>query len=425
MDYQQDPQYLPENIPVEIPPEQINIAPSSKPTKKTKSPAVALGIIALLLITALTIALVQTGIYFNHKNQELSAQYEERMKQLEEQIATKDIITNEQNFTTQVTLDKESYELSSVVAGVTPSVVCVQVTVPSQTVQNWYTQYQTQAMTSTGSGIIWSQDGYIITNQHVIEYAQSYKNAYITILFNDGTEADATLVAADAQTDLVLLKVEKTGLPAISLGTSGNLIVGQTAIAIGNPLGIEYANSVTVGIVSGLNRQVSGENGVSTMIQTDAAVNPGNSGGALVDSRGKLIGVVSAKIASTDVEGIGFAIPIDDAITILTSLKNYGYVKDRPATGIAAGTEITPSMSRRYNLPEGLYITEITENSAAQNAGLRLYDVILTFDGKDITTLNEIEILKKNHKVGDKIKVTYYRNGSVKEATLTLTEDKG
>ncbi len=425
MDYQQDPQYLPENIPVEIPPEQSHISPSPKPTKKPKSPAVALGIIALLLITALTIALVQTGIYFNHKNQELSAQYEERMQRLEEQLAANDITTNEQNFTTQVTLDKESYELSSVVAGVTPSVVCVLVTVPSQTVQNWYTQYQTQAMTSTGSGIIWSQDGYIITNQHVIEYAQSYKNAYITILFNDGTEADATLVAADAQTDLALLKVEKTGLPAISLGTSGNLIVGQTAIAVGNPLGIEYANSVTVGIVSGLNRQVSGENGVSTMIQTDAAVNPGNSGGALVDSTGKLIGVVSAKIASTDVEGIGFAIPIDDAISILTSLKNYGYVKDRPATGIAAGTEITPSMSRRYNLPEGLYITEITENSAAQNAGLRLYDVILTFDGKDITTLNEIEILKKNHKVGDNIKVTYYRNGSVKEATLTLTEDKG
>ncbi len=425
MDYEQESQKNREEFTVEVPPEQYNISPASPTTAVKKSPAIAISVIALILIAALTLALVQTAVYFNRKNQELSAEYEQRLHQLEEQIATKDTLTNEQNFTTQVTLDKESYELSAVVANVTPSVVCVQVTVPSQTVQNWYTQYQTQALTSTGSGVIWSEDGYIITNQHVVEYAQSYKNAYITILFNDGTEADATLIAADAQTDLALLKVNKNGLSSITLGSSQNLVVGQTAIAIGNPLGVEYANSVTVGIVSGLNRQVSGENGVSTMIQTDAAVNPGNSGGALVDATGKLIGVVSAKIASTDVEGIGFAIPIDDAISILTSLKNYGYVKDRPATGIAAGTEITSAMARRYGLPEGFYITEITSNSAAESAGLRLYDVLLTFDGTEITTLNEIEAIKKNHKVGDQIKVTYYRNGSVKETTLTLTEDKG
>jgi serine protease Do len=161
------------------------------------------------------------------------------------------------------------------------------------------------------------------------------------------------------------------------------------------------------------------------MIQTDAAVNPGNSGGALVDASGKVIGVVSAKIASTEVEGIGFAIPIDDAIQIINNLKEYGYVKDRPATGIAEGTEITESMSRRYNLPQGFYITQITEGSAAQTAGLKKYDIILSFDGKAVTTLNEIEAIKKEHKVGDSVKITYYRSGKTLETTLTLTEDKG
>ena len=266
---------------------------------------------------------------------------------------------------------------------------------------------------------------------HEVEYDIIYpgdvpSNAFITILLDDGTELEATLIAADKQTDLALLKVESDSpLPTIEIGSSGNLLVGQTAIAIGNPLGVEYANSVTVGIVSGLNRQVTGENGVSTMIQTDAAVNPGNSGGALVDASGKLIGVVSAKISSTDVEGIGFAIPIDDALTILNSLKEYGYVKGRPATGIASGTEITPYLARRYRLPEGLYVNEITPNSAAENAGLQPYDIILSVEGQEVTTLDQIEAIKKEHEVGDSLKITFYRSGKTYETTLTLTEDKG
>jgi len=402
-----------------------------KPIIQKKSPATALAFLSLILVVALLITFFITVRDLNERYDELSEKYRQTLENQTdtEQEQTPDIsIEPEDMEQAQIVIDQSSAAISTIVSAVRPSVVCVCVTVPSQTIDYGYAHYQTQAATSTGSGIIWTENGYIITNQHVVEYAQQYKNAYITILFDDGTEAEARLIAADSQTDLAVLKVDgKEPLPAATFGTSKDLLVGQTAIAIGNPLGVEYANSVTVGIVSGLNRQVTGENGVSTMIQTDAAVNPGNSGGALVDASGKVIGVVSAKISSTEVEGIGFAIPINDALEIVTSLKEFGYVKDRPATGIAAGTEITESLSRRYRLPRGLYITEITEGSGAEQAGIQIYDIILEFDGITVTTLDQIEAIKKNHKVGDRIAVSYYqyRTGKTVETTLILTEDKG
>ncbi len=397
--------------------------------KKKRSSATVIAIISLIVSAILLLALARTVTYFQEENQRLAEEYQRKLEILQNGgLQNPSDVTEEDLKNAQIVIDENSYALSTVVSAVRPSVVCVCVTVPSQTIEYGFTHYQTEAATSTGSGIIWSKDGYIITNQHVIEYAQIYDSAFITILFDDGTEADATLIAADKQTDLALVKVEtETDLPAATIGSSGNLVVGETAIAIGNPLGIEYANSVTVGIVSGLNRQVSGENGVSTMIQTDASVNPGNSGGALVDAAGKVIGVVSAKISSTEVEGIGFAIPIDDAIKIVSSLKEFGYVKDRPATGIAEGTEITVSMARRYRLPQGFYVTEITSGSAAERAGIQKFDIILTFDGKPVTTLNDIEAIKKNRKVGDTVSIQYYqyRTGKTVETSLTLTEDKG
>ena len=416
---------------MEFKPSEIYESDGTRILKQQRKPSAGtvLAIFSLIISVGLAVALWSTVAHFTEENQRLKAEYEEKLKIAQNGgLQNPSSVTEEYLTNAQIVIDENSKAVTTVVSAVRPSVVCVCVTVPSQKIDYGFTYYQTEAATSTGSGVIWSEDGYIITNQHVIEYAQQYSTAFITILFDDGTEAEATLIAADKQTDLALLKVEtETKLPAVTVGSSENLLVGQSAIAIGNPLGVEYANSVTVGIVSGLNRQVSGENGVSTMIQTDAAVNPGNSGGALVDSAGKLIGIVSAKISSTDVEGIGFAIPVDDAIKIVTSLKEFGYVKDRPATGIAAGTEITASLSRRYRLPEGFYVTEITEGSAAEQSGIRIYDVILSFDGQSVSTLNEIEALKKNREVGDSVKITYYqyRTGKTVETTLTLTEDKG
>lgn len=412
---------------------RLSQRPPEEPPKQKKKRTNLLAAAALTVSLALMISLFGTIAYFTKKTQAISDRYEAKIADLEEKYIASERNTSSEHtqLTTNlneavITIDRNSLAISTVVAKVRPSVVCISVTVPPQTVQYGFMQYQTESSASTGSGIIYSADGYIITNQHVIENAQTHSNAYITVLFDDGTQTEAELIAADAQTDLALIKVsDRTDLPAAEFGTSSTLTVGETALAIGNPLGVEYANSVTMGIISGLDRKVSGENGVSTMIQTDAAVNPGNSGGALVNAQGKVIGVVSAKIASTEVEGIGFAIPIDDALQIIESLKNYGYVKDRPATGIAGGTEVTAQLSRRYNLPTGFYITEITKGSAAEEAGLQLYDVILTFDGKEVTTLEQIEELKKNHKVGDKIEVTYSRNRRVSTAVLTLTEDKG
>ncbi len=409
-------------------PESNSVVSQAK--SKKRSPAMVLATISLFLSVAMMLALAGTIVYISKQSDRYFADNQDPTKQ-ENRDGTSGLqdtnrISSQELQQAEITIDENSYALSTIVSAVRPSVVCVCVTVPSQTIDYGFSYYETEASTSTGSGIIWTADGYIITNQHVIEYAQEYDTAYITVLFDDGTEADATLIAADSQTDLALIKVETdTALSAVTIGSSANLLVGETAIAIGNPLGIEYANSVTVGIVSGLNRQVSGENGVSTMIQTDAAVNPGNSGGALVDAAGEVIGIVSAKIASTEVEGIGFAIPIDDAISIITNLKEYGYVKGRPATGIAAGTEITASMSRRYRLPQGLYVTEITKGSGAEVAGIQKYDIILSLDGIPVTTLDQIEEIKKQHKVGDTITVSYYRSGKTKETSLTLTEDKG
>jgi len=411
-----------------------SVAEQSRSEKANRSArrSTAVATVALILCLALAGGLALTVAHFTEENRRISDNYKTLLDEYEQQLEQYENITpvpgvsDEEMTRAEITIDQNSYAVSTVVSTVRPSVVCVCVTVPSQTVSNGFMEYQTQGGSSTGSGIIWSEDGYIITNQHVVEYAQQYSSAYIRVLLDDGTELEANLIAADKQTDLALLKAETSSpLPKATVGSSANLLVGQTAIAIGNPLGVEYANSVTVGIVSGLNRQVAGENGVSTMIQTDAAVNPGNSGGALVDSAGKVIGVVSAKISSTEVEGIGFAIPIDDAIKIVTSLKDFGYVKDRPATGIAEGTQITASMSRRYRLPIGFYVTEITANSGAEQAGLKKYDIILAFDGQEVSTLDEIEALKKQHKVGDKIAVTYYRSGNSYETVLTLIEDKG
>lgn len=410
------------------------IFPDVSPVRKEKkNAATPLAIVSLLLSVILLGSLIATVFYFTDLTEKQREEYESLLDEIASdggnggsdsypQInATPQDVEN-----AQIVIDQNSHAVATVVSTVRPSVVCVCVTVPSQTIDYGHGfQGTTEEGYSTGSGVVWSEDGYIITNQHVVEYAQIYSNAYITIVTDDGTEYDAKLIAADKQTDLALLKVDGATFEPLEIGSSHDLLVGQTAIAVGNPLGIEYANSVTVGIVSGLDRQVTGENGVSTMIQTDAAVNPGNSGGALVDSSGKLIGIVSAKIADTSVEGIGFAIPIDDAIEIVTSLKEHGYVKGRPATGIADGIEITSYMSQRYKLPVGFYVTTVTDASAAEKAGIREKDVILSFGDTAITTLDDIEQIKKRYKVGDTVLVIFYRNGNTHIVELTLQEDKG
>lgn len=253
----------------------------------------------------------------------------------------------------------------------------------------------------TGSGIIIDRQGHIVTNNHVVEGAND-----IIIILHDGKELEATLVGRDPQTDLAVLKVNPANLIAADLGDSSKLEVGELAVAIGSPMGTEYAGSVTSGIISGLNRKVSvGDNSIK-LIQTDAAINPGNSGGALVNSEGKVIGINTIKFADTKVEGMGFAIPINEAKPIVESLIKNKKIS-RPYLGIQ-GITLTKEDAKKYNLPQGIYVSNVISFSGAERAGIKRGDIITKLDGKRVLTIEElIEIIKK-HKVGVVVQVEIY-----------------
>ena len=257
-----------------------------------------------------------------------------------------------------------------------------------------------------GSGIIASEDGYIITNAHVVEKATSLK-----VKTYSGETYEATLIGSDDITDLAVIKIEAENLPCAQFGSSDELKVGEKVLTAGNPGGSDFGFSVTVGYISALNRTItSSETGYSMQcIQTDAAVNPGNSGGALVNEYGMVIGIVSSKIVSESFEGLGFAIPINEAQVIISDLKNHGYVKDRAAMGIN-GTIIDSVTARFYGLEQGWYVAEITNNSV-KAAGIQKGDVITHIDDK--------KLLSK--KPGDTVTVTVSRALSDETFTTTIT----
>ena len=267
---------------------------------------------------------------------------------------------------------------------------------------------QSTETTGSGSGIIIREDGYIITNQHVIEGATS-----VTVILSNNEEYEASIVGEDEKTDLAVIKINANNLTAAELGKSSDLEVGEKAVAIGNPLGQEFAGSVTEGVISALNRTMSVEGRQYTLIQTDAAINPGNSGGALVNSRGQVIGINSVKISSSELEGLGFAIPIDDAMDVIGELMQYGYVKGRPSIGIAT-REITALTARRYGLMEGVYIAQVSEGSGAEKAGLQAGDIIIAADGTEIKTTDALNEIRDTHQAGETISLTVVRNNTSK-----------
>ncbi len=275
---------------------------------------------------------------------------------------------------------------------------------------------------SEGSGIIYSEDGYIITNYHVIEDALNSSSATVKITLSNEEEYEAEIIGSDQVTDLALLKIEKDGLTAAKFGKSEKLNVGELAVAIGNPLGKEFAGSVTVGYISALNRTITSDGRTYNVIQTDAAINPGNSGGALVNSKGEVIGINTAKINDTSVEGLGFAIPSDDALTIIEELKVSGKII-RPYIGIY-GIDLDEMTAKRNKLVEGVYVYQIYNGSPAQQAGIQKGDIIVEFDGKKITTKQELNDIKNSKKIGDTIKVKVYRLGEYKEGEIVLGSDE-
>lgn len=267
-----------------------------------------------------------------------------------------------------------------------------------------------------GSGIIFSEEGYILTNYHVVNGAKK-----ITVIFNNGSEGKeipAKLVNYDAAMDLAVIKLtENVKVPAVAqFGDSDSIQVGDPAIAIGNPLGKQFLGTVTSGVISAVNREVAVEGQKQKYLQTDAAINPGNSGGALVNIYGQVIGINTAKIGGSQIEGLGFAIPIN---AVKPKIQNL--IKPVLKMGIGV-INIDDKLSKEHNLPIGVYIQQIEEFSPAQKAGLLPGDVITKFDGKKVKTVQEINDLKQKHNSGDSVEVEVTRDGKSKKLSLKLTD---
>lgn len=306
-----------------------------------------------------------------------------------------------------------------------PSIVGIRMTVLKPS--NGFFNRGSSKSGGEGSGVIISRNGYIMTNYHVVEYADPdnsmSKYTTLEVFLSDKRQAKAKYIGGDRKNDLAVIKIDLEDLTKAELGDSSELKVGEMAVAIGNPLGLEFAGSVTVGVISALNRVLAVQDRTFELIQTDAAINPGNSGGALLNSKGQVIGINSIKISVPGVEGLGFAIPINDAKKIVDQLIKYGYVKGRPHIGIK-GKEVTELVSSYYNIPVGIYITEVMEESGADKAGLKQGDIIISLAGKKVKTLKDINLIKKNYKAKDTVDITIIRKGEEKKFKLTFSEEK-
>lgn len=290
----------------------------------------------------------------------------------------------------------------------------VEITTESVTTGNMLQQY---ISSGAGSGVIVTSDGYIITNNHVIDGATS-----INVTLRSGETYPATVVGLDDQLDVALLKVEATGLTPASIGTSSDLIVGQTVVAIGNPLG-QLGGTVTDGIVSALDRSITLDGQTMNLLQTNAAINPGNSGGGLFDAQGNLIGLVVAKSSGDNVEGLGFAIPIDNVVSVLDDLKDFGYVKGRVSLGVSLLDITSDQMAWMYRVNEkGTYIYSITESSAAAQAGLLPGDRIISINGTAISSINDVKELLQTVSVGEELTFEVSRSGETQTITVIAGE---
>ena len=391
----------------------------TKKEKKKKSRPFATALIAAITSSAITAGAFSVGFIFydNSKNDKLPL--------LDTTQNAQTVTTNEnKDEATASTLaskkDRKVMTIPQIAEKVGPSVVGVinKAQVQGQRVFDPFTgryyyygnpEEGEVVEQGSGSGIIISEDGYIVTNQHVIDKASE-----ISIILNTGEEINAKLVGADTKTDLAVLKVDTDiDLTVATLGDSSILEVGELAVAIGNPMGMEFSGSVTAGIISAVNRTMTIEDRTYNLIQTDAAINNGNSGGALINQYGEVIGINSVKLSTTGVEGMGFAIAISEAKPIINDLMEAGYVKGRPLVGISI-------QETQY----GMFIADVSEGSGAEDAGLAVGDIIVAVDGKKVKTTAEINEIRDTKKPGDYMKFKVVHEGETKEVDVKLTESK-
>ena len=385
--------------------------PAHKPAKKPRKPIwkpIIAGVLAVALVAGgcgITAAMVNKR--WESREQALT----EKLNVLQKQIEN----TTSSGKGTLVPTDGSAMTPSQLYAACVDSVVAITSTVTSTGIYG-----NTSTGTSSGSGFILTADGYIVTNYHVVEGATD-----LTVTTYDGTEYPAELKGKDATNDVAVLKVEGTDMPAVTLGSSHDLVIGDMVAAIGNPLG-KLAATQTIGYVSGINREVA-TGGVTTisMIQTDAAINPGNSGGPLFNMYGQVVGITTAKYSGTtgsgaSIEGIGFAIPIDDVAAMLDDLIDYGYV-----TGGYMGVSVEnvdAEAASRYGLPSGAYVVSVEPDSAAKKAGVQVKDIITELGGYSVNNVTDLTRALRNFKAGDTTTVTVSRSGS--QVTLEITLDE-
>lgn len=307
-----------------------------------------------------------------------------------------------------------SSNLADVIDSVMPSVVSITTTQYAQ-------RAGTEVASGYGSGFVYSADGLIATNNHVVEGAG---RIYVT-LNGDEQQYEAEVVATDSYSDLAILKIDKTGLTPVKFGSSSSLRLGDTVFVIGSPYNGLFANSVSSGIVSGLNREMVLNSATQTFIQTDAAVNPGNSGGPMFNANGELVGIITRKSMlstitgeTTSIEGIGFAIPSDVASPVLEQLAQ-GQQVPRSGIGIM-GSSLTEQGKQAYNVENGIYVASVSKGGPAEKAGLEVGDIITKLDGQAIGSMDEMIQLMESKNIGDTITLTYVRDGQENTATVTI-----
>lgn len=367
-----------------------------EPPKQPKKERTWLKTIAVAVASAvLTSALLCSGFFLYLKSNPFPGEYASTLPQITESVSA-----------------PEGNVINQIATAVGPAVVGI---ISEVDYIGFFSQNSVQQ--GSGSGIILRPDGYIVTNHHVVEGASR-----VTVILSTGEEYPATLIGTDPSTDLAVIKIDATDLPYAELGESERLVVGDLVVAIGNPLGQELAGSVTVGYVSALNRTITVDRDKTlTLLQTDAAINPGNSGGALVNGRGKVVGINTAKISSSNVEGLGFAIPAATARPIIEDLIEHGRVTGRPLIGIS-GQELSASISRQWGFPtdKGVYITEVAKGSGAEKAGLHRGDIIVEIDGQAVASVSQINAIRNTKRAGDTISVTFWRDEEKRSIELTL-----
>lgn len=423
--------------------------PDQKPPKKSGGAGkVIAGLLAVVLIGG---ASGYGGAYLARSNDSVSvsAESEAPAPFTQSSTAVADSGGNKVTVLGSSSDPNDGMTTSDVIKKIKPSVVLVSST------------FNSAGGSSTGTGIVFSADGYIVTNAHVITtevktsmssgnnqfdpFSDFFGNFYnnfggynyqtevvkadkVTVTLNDEKEYEAKIIGCDSNTDLAVLKIDASGLTPAEIGDSSALEMGDKAITLGYPLGLGL--SASDGIISGLNKEMSvevaGGTATMTLLQTDAAINPGNSGGPLLNSIGQVVGITSSKIASSEVDGVGFAIPITDALPILNELMTTGTVKNTtPKIGIT-GTDITAAVKRYYKLPvdKGVFVASVEPGSCAEVAGLEAGDVIVKADGKEISSMDELVKIKNKHKAGEQMTLTLARSDGDIDIELTLDVDE-